>query len=254
MKPFILEQTNWKQVKSEKYEVAILPWGATEPHNYHLPYGTDVIETEKIAEEAAEKAWNQGAKVMVLPTIPFGVQNHGQTDLTFCMHINPSTQIIIFRDIVESLNRQGIKKLVVLNGHGGNDFKPMIRELKAEFPEMLIALVEWFKILDPEEYFEEGGDHAGEMETSVIMHYFPHLVRPLDEAGEGKAKSAKLDGLKNKTGWIPRQWDKVSVDTGVGNPKKATGEKGKRYLEATTSRIGDFLVEFAGCDAADLYE
>lgn len=143
---------------------------------------------------------------------------------------------------------------MVLNGHGGNDFKPMIRELKAEFPRMLIALVEWFKILNPEEYFEDGGDHAGEMETSVIMHYFPHLVRPLDEAGEGKAKSAKLDGLKNKTGWIPRQWDKVSVDTGVGNPKKATAEKGKRYLEETTSRIGDFLVEFAGCDAEDLYK
>ncbi len=254
MKPFILQQTNWKQVKNEKYEVAILPWGATEPHNYHLPYGTDVIETEKIAEEAAEKAWNRGVKVMVLPTIPFGVQNPGQIDLPFCMHINPSTQIILFRDIVSSLNRQGIRKLVVLNGHGGNDFKPMIRELKAEFPEMLIALVEWFKILSPEDYFEEGGDHAGEMETSIIMHYFPHLVRPLDEAGEGTAKSAKIDGLKNKTGWIPRQWDKVSADTGIGNPKKATAEKGKLYLEETTSRIGDFLVELADCDATDLYE
>lgn len=254
MKPFILEQTNWKQVKNEKYEVAILPWGATEPHNYHLPYGTDVIETEKIAEEAAEKAWNRGAKVMVLPTIPFGVQNPGQTNLPFCMHIRPSTQIVLFRDIVTSLNRQGIKKLVVLNGHGGNDFKPMIRELKAEFQEMLIALVEWFKILDPKEYFEESGDHAGEMETSIIMHYFPQLVRTPDEAGEGKAKSAKLVGLRNKTAWIPRQWDKVSVDTGIGNPRKATAEKGKHYLEATTEQIGDFLVEFAGCDATDLYE
>lgn len=254
MKPYILEQTNWKQVKSEKYEVAILPWGATEPHNFHLPYGTDVIETEKIAEEAAEKAWVKGAKVIVLPTIPFGVQNPGQLELPFCMHINPSTQIILFRDIVESLNRQGIKKLVVLNGHGGNDFKPMIRELKVTFPEMLIALVEWFKILNPEKYFEEGGDHAGEMETSIIMHYFPHLVRPLNEAGEGKAKSAKLIGLKNKTAWIPRQWDKVSVDTGVGNPKKATAEKGKLYLDETTTRIGEFLVEFAGIDGTDLYE
>lgn len=254
MKPYILEQTNWKQVKSEKYEVAILPWGATEPHNYHLPYGTDVIETEKIAEEAAEKAWVKGAKVMVLPTIPFGVQNPGQLELPFCMHINPSTQIILFRDIVESLNRQGIKKLVVLNGHGGNDFKPMIRELKAEFQEMLIALVEWFKILNPENYFEEGGDHAGEMETSIIMHYFPHLVRPLDEAGEGNAKSAKLEGLKNKTAWIPRQWDKVSDDTGIGYPGKATAEKGKLYLDETTTRIADFLVEFAGCNANNLYE
>lgn len=254
MKPFILEQTNWKQVKNEKYDVAVLPWGATEPHNYHLPYGTDVIETAKIAEEAAEKAWNRGAKIMVLPTIPFGVQNPGQTNLPFCMHINPSTQIILFRDIVASLHRQGIRKLVILNGHGGNDFKPMIRELKSEFPEMLIAMIEWFKILNEHEYFEESGDHAGEMETSIILHFFPHLVLPLSEAGDGKSKPTKLAGLRNKTAWIPRQWDEVSEDTGVGYPKKATAEKGEKYINDTTQRISDFLVEFASCDAASLYE
>jgi len=254
MKPYILEETNWKQVKSEKYEVAVLPWGATEPHNYHLPYGTDSLETAMIAEKSAEKAWENGAKIMVLPTIPFGVQNPGQTELPFCLHMRPSTQIIVFNDIVQSLYIQGIRKVVVLNGHGGNDFKPMIRELKAQYPEILFALVEWFKIGNPSDYFEDNGDHAGEMETSIIMHWFPHLVRPLDEAGEGAAKNAKLEGLKNKTAWIPRQWNKVSVDTGVGNPGKATAEKGKKYLEDITSRIGDFLVEFAMCDAKEMYE
>ena len=254
MKPYILEQTNWKQVKSEKYEVAVLPWGATEPHNYHLPYGTDSLETAKIAAEAAEKAWKKGAKIMVLPTIPLGVQNPGQIELPFCLHTKPSTQIIIFKDIVEALYNQGIRKMVLMNGHGGNDFKPMIREIQPQFPEMLISLVEWFKILDLSEYFEEDGDHANEMETSVIMHYFPHLVLPLDEAGEGIAKSPKLESLKNKTAWIPRKWDKISEDTGIGNPKKATAEKGKKYLEDVTTKIGDFFVEIAECDANDLYD
>ena len=100
MKPFILEQTNWKQVKNLKYEVAVLPWGATEPHNYHLPYGTDSLETAKIAEEAAGKAWEKGAKIMVLPAIPLGVQNPGQINLPFCLHTKPTTQILIFKDIV----------------------------------------------------------------------------------------------------------------------------------------------------------
>ena len=81
MIPYILEKTTWKQVKHENYEVAVLPWGATEPHNYHLPYGTDSLETSKIAEEAAAKAWKKGAKIMVLPTIPLGVQNVGQLEL-----------------------------------------------------------------------------------------------------------------------------------------------------------------------------
>lgn len=253
MKPYILEQTNWKQVKNVKYQVAVLPWGATEPHNYHLPYGTDSLETAKITEAAAEKAWKKGVKIMVLPTIPLGVQNPGQIDLPFCLHTKPSTQTLIFKDIVEALHNQGIKKLILMNGHGGNDFKPMVREIQPQFPKMLISLVEWFKILNLSEYFEEDGDHAGEMETSVIMHFFPHLVLPLEEAGDGNAKSSKLKGILNKTAWLPRQWNKVSEDTGVGNPKKASAEKGKKYLEDLTSKIADFFVEMAECELEDLY-
>ncbi|MDX1284157.1 MAG: creatininase family protein [Draconibacterium sp.] len=254
MKPYILEQTNWKQVKNQKYEVAILPWGATEPHNYHLPYGTDNIETEKLTEKAAEKAWGKDAKVMVLPTIPLGVQNVGQIELPFCLHTTPSTQKAILYDILNALNGQGIRKFVLMNGHGGNDFKPLIRELQPQFPRVFISLVEWFKILNLSDYFEDEGDHAGEMETSVIMHYFPELVLPLEEAGNGKVKKFKLSGLNNNTAWAPRRWDKVSEDTGIGNPKKATAEKGKKYLDDLTSKIADYFVELAGCDLEDLYE
>lgn len=254
MKPYILEETNWKQVKGQKYEVAILPWGATEPHNYHMPYGTDSLETAKIAAEAAEKAWKKGAKIMVLPTVPFGVQNPGQIEIPFCLHVPPSTQTNLFKDIVQSLHGQGIRKLVLLNGHGGNDFKPMIREVQPQFPGMLISLVEWFKILNLQEFFEEEGDHAGEMETSVIMHYFPELVLPLEEAGNGDAKTSKLESIKNKTAWMPRQWNNVSKDTGIGNPKKATAKKGEKYLEEVTTKIAKFFIEMAECDLNNLYE
>ncbi|SHF78602.1 creatinine amidohydrolase [Mariniphaga anaerophila] len=253
MRPYILEETNWKQVKNQKYDVAVLPWGATEPHNYHLPFGTDSLETKCIAAEAAEKAWNKGAKVMVLPTIPLGVQNPGQVEMPFCLHTPPSTQLIILEDIVRALFNQGIKKLVIMNGHGGNDFKPLIRETLAKFPGMFIALSEWFRLFPNSDFFEEEGDHANEMETSVIMHYFPELVLPLNEAGDGKAKKFKLKGLADKTAWTPRQWDKVTEDTGVGNPKKSTAEKGKIFLEAVTDRIGDFLAELAECNPEDLY-
>lgn len=254
MKPYILEQTNWKQVENQKYDVAILPWGATEPHNYHLPYGTDSLETAKIAEEAAGKAWDNGAKVMVLPVVPLGVQNVGQIETPFCLHTRPSTQLIILEDILTALSGQGIKKLVLMNGHGGNDFKPLVRELQPKFSEMFISLVEWFTVLKHDDYFEEGGDHANEMETSIIMHYFPNLVLSLDEAGEGTSKQAKLKGLKNKVAWAPRQWDKVSEDTGIGNPYKASAEKGKIFLEDVTTIIADYFVELAACDINDLYE
>ncbi|WP_163324869.1 creatininase family protein [Draconibacterium mangrovi] len=253
-KPYVLEQTNWKQVKNQKYDVAILPWGATEPHNYHLPYGTDSLETAKIAELAAGKAWEKGAKVMVLPVIPLGAQNMGQIDMPFCLHTKPSTQLIILKDLLTALSRQGIKKLVLMNGHGGNDFKPLVRELQPQFPDVFISLVEWFRMIDQEDYFEEAGDHANEMETSIIMHFFPALVLPLDEAGDGDAKTFKLQGLRNKTAWAPRQWDKVSADTGVGNPKKATAEKGKKFVDDITTQIADYFVELAACDLGNMYE
>lgn len=254
MKPYILQETNWKNVKSNKYEVAIIPWGATEPHNYHLPYGTDTLETAKIAEIAAGKAWAKNAKIMVLPTVPFGVQNPGQIELPFCLHVPPSTQRIIFMDLVKALSNQGIKKIILLNGHGGNDFKPLIREVQAEYKDVFIGLMEWFKLVDLAIYFEDMGDHAGEMETSVIQFLFPDLVLPLDQAGDGKSKQFKLNGLRTKAAWTPRNWSKVSEDTGVGNPKKATPEKGEKYINAITDLISEFLIELSNCDLNNLYE
>jgi len=254
MRPYILEETNWKQIKNQKYEVAVLPWGATEPHNYHLPYGTDSLETARIAADAAKKAWDKGSKIMVLPAIPLGIQNMGQIELPFCLHTRLATQQMILEDMLSALYNQGIRKFVLLNGHGGNDFKQIVRDLQPEFPDMFISIVEWFKMFPLAQHFEEEGDHANEMETSVIMHYFPELVRPLEEAGDGKAKKFKLKSLQEKVAWAPRHWGKVSEDTGVGNPKKASAEKGKKFLDDVTTKIGDYLVELDECDLDDLYE
>ncbi len=253
MRPYILEETNWKQIKNQQYDVALLPWGATEPHNYHLPYGTDSLETACIAADAAKKAWEKGAKIMVLPAIPLGVQNPGQIEMPFCLHTRATTQLAILEDITRALYHQGIRKLIILNGHGGNDFKPLIRQVLPQFPGMFIALTEWFKLFPESGFFEEEGDHANEMETSIVMHYFPELVLPLAEAGDGKSKKPALRGLADKTAWTPRPWDKVSEDTGIGNPKKATPEKGKRFADAVTTKIAGFLIELAECNTDELY-
>ena len=113
MRPYILAETNWKHLKDERIELAILPWGATEAHNYHLPYATDNIESDCIAAEASRIAWEQGAKVIVLPTIPFGV-NTGQSDIYLDININPSTQLAILRDVITVLQRQKINKFLIL--------------------------------------------------------------------------------------------------------------------------------------------
>lgn len=124
-RPYILSELTYQTTRETAYDLAVLPWGATEAHNLHLPYGTDTIETERIAAEAARIAWDQGARVIVLPAVPFGVQT-GKLDVPLCLNVNPSTQLHLLRDLADGLARNGLKKLVVLNGHGGNDFRQMI--------------------------------------------------------------------------------------------------------------------------------
>jgi len=249
---YILAETSWKTIRETSYEVAILPWGATEAHNYHLPYATDIIESDRIAAEATRLAWEQRAHVIVLPTVPFGV-NTGQLDIKLTINMNPSTQLAVLNDIAASLARQRIPKLLVLNGHGGNDFRQMIRELSPRH-DLLICALDWFRCLNAAEFFSDTGDHAGEMETSLMQYLTPELVLPLTEAGDGAAKKFNVRALREGWAWTQRDWLRVTRDTGVGNPYAATPEKGRRYFEAVTQKIAGFLVELAKVDRGDLYE
>jgi creatinine amidohydrolase len=252
-RPYILAETTWKTVREANYQVVVLPWGATEAHNYHLPYATDNYQNDYVAAEAARKAWEQGAKVVVLPNIPFGV-NTGQLDITLDMNLNPSTQLAILRDLVQVLARQGIPKLVVLNGHGGNDFRQILRELQAEFPTVFLSTLNWFKAVDRIQYFAASGDHADALETSAMLHIAPNLVSPLAEAGDGAARQFRIAAFRQGWAWAQREWSKVTADTGVGDPSEATAEKGQAFLDAVTTNIGRFLVELAAADPQDLYE
>jgi creatinine amidohydrolase len=252
MRPYILAENTWKIVKETKYELAILPWGACEAHNYHLPYGTDIIEAEQVAAESARIAWEKGAKAVVLPAIPFGV-NTGQFDVLLDMNMNPSTQLAVLRDVVDVLNRQGIYKLVILNSHGGNDFRTMIRELGLKFPNMFLSACNWYQSVDQKNFFENKDDHAGEMETSVMMHLTPHLVRPLSEAGDGAAKKFKFSAIREGWAWAERKWLQVTKDTGVGDPRKASAEKGEAFFKAVTEKVGQYFYEVAKADRDDLY-
>jgi len=252
IRPYILAENNWKTVKETKYEVAVLPWGACEAHNYHLPYGTDIIEAESVAAGAAAIAWEKGSKVTVLPAIPFGV-NTGQFDVRLDMNMNPSTQLAVLRDVVDVLNRHEIYKLIILNSHGGNDFRTMIRELGLQFPKMFLCTCNWYQALDQKDFFENKDDHAGEMETSVIMHLKPELVRPLSEAGDGAAKKFRVGAIREGWAWAERKWMQVTKDTGVGDPRKASAEKGAKYLKAVTEKVATFFAEVASADKNDLY-
>ena len=250
---YLLASTTWKTVRETNYEVAILPWAATEAHNYHLPYATDIIEGEAIAAEAARMAWEAGAKVVVLPCIPFGV-NTGQTDIKLDMNLMPSTQLAILRDLITVLDRQGIKKLVVFNSHGGNSFRTMLRELGVAFPEMLLVETNWFKAIDRAAFVEEGGDHADELETSLVLHLRPDLVRPLEQAGDGAEKQPRIRAFNEGWVWRERPWSQVTESTGTGNVSKSTAEKGRRIFTHLTEKFAQLFIDLAAVDKDDFYE
>jgi len=253
MRPYILAETNWQALKDAEFELAVLPWGATEAHNYHLPYATDIIESDYLAAESAKIAWEKGAKVIVLPTIPFGV-NTGQSDILLDINLNPSTQFAILNDVIAGLNRQGIHKLLIFNSHGGNDFKPIVRELGLKYPKMFICMTNWFQSLDKTQFFQNPGDHADEMETSLLLYFKPHLVLPKDKWGKGEEKKNKIAAFNEGWVWAERKWSQISEDTGIGNPEFATKEKGEKYFKEVTEKMASLFYELSKADQENLYE
>jgi creatinine amidohydrolase len=253
MKPFILAETNWKTIKDQKIDLAVLPWGATEAHNYHLPFDTDNIMVGKIATESAQLAWNSGARIIILPTIPFGV-NTGQMDIRLNINLNPSTQFAILNDVIDVLDRHQIFKFLILNGHGGNDFKQMIRESGLKYPRMFICSCNWYQSYNHSRFFENVGGHADEMETSMMQFLSPELVLPLEEAGSGNSKKFKIEALNEKWAWAERKWSQVTQDTGIGNPSKATPEKGEKCFKEIISKISSLMIDLSKADINNMYE
>jgi creatinine amidohydrolase len=253
MKPFILAETNWKTIKDQEIELAVLPWGATEAHNLHLPFSTDNVLVQNIACDSAQIAWDKGAKLILLPVIPYGVHT-GQMDIRLNINMNPSTQFAILNDIADVLNRHGISKFLILNGHGGNDFRQIIRELGPRYPGMFICTCNWYKSFENSDYFENGGGHADEMETSLMQYLEPDMVLPLDEAGNGSGKKFRIDAFNDGWAWAERKWTQVTSDTGIGDPCKATAAKGEKCYEVIVNKIAGLMLELSKTDNGNMYE
>ena len=148
-------------------------------------------------------------------------------------------------DLVESLETHGIRKVLLVNGHGGNDMKWLLRELHRT-TSVHLFLCNWYKVAADgyETIFENKDDHAGEMETSMGLAHFPELVA-LDQADAGAVRPSRFTAVK--AGWveITRPWHLLTTNSGSGDPRAATADKGHAVTRRVAERIAAFLVELA---------
>jgi creatinine amidohydrolase len=251
---WILAEQTHAAVRVQPWEVAVLPFGATEPHNLHMPYGTDNFQVEAIGERACARAYQAGARAMLLPTIPYGVNtNHLRVPGALVCSLTPTTLLHLLADLVDSLERQGVRKLVLLNGHGGNELKPLTRELHHRTG-VFLCVCDWFRMATDlyAQIFEKPGEHADEVETSLGLAFFPDLVHP-ELADEGAARPTRFEAINR--GWvsITRPWHLVTTNTGLGDPRAGSAQKGQSLMEVLVERLAQFLVELARAPMNDTF-
>ena len=257
MRPWVLAETNYGYTKEHAYEVAVLPLGATEPHNLHLPYGTDTFEAAFIGEHVCAEAHRRGANVVLLPVIPYGTETNLHR-FPLALNLNPSTMQRIIEDLVASLVETGVRKIVLLNSHGGNDLKPVLREMYGKTAAHLF-LCNWYQSVRGEasNIFSKPDDHAGEMETSFALAFFPELVARNPDgtlrADAGVVAATRFEALNE--GWlsITRPWHLLTSNSGAGDPHAATAAKGQQLMQILVDRLASFLVDLSAAALDDRF-
>jgi creatinine amidohydrolase len=218
------------------YDKAILAVGSTEYHGLHLPYGTDTIVSEHLAIEVATKVKG----MLVLPSIPYGMSAH-YSSFPIAISIKTKTLMQILREIFDSLRKQGLLRLLIINGHDGNipAIEAITNEYRAEYPEFRIAVLSsWWVTagkLVPKNTFEVWGGlgHGGEGETSMLLKIAPNLVDMSKAKGIVPKLPSHID-LK----WI---FDELTPYGVTGDPTKATKEKGNLMNQALIKLLIEFV-------------
>ncbi|MFI7025747.1 creatininase family protein [Micromonospora sp. NPDC049900] len=212
-------------------DVAVLPVGSFEQHGDHLPLMTDTIVACAIAQAAAT-----AYELLLLPPVTISCsQEH--TGWPGSVSIRSSTLTRIVTDVVESLSQAGVDRLVVVNGHGGNYvLSNVVQEANVAGRHMALypRRQDWETARQHAELSSTSHDdmHAGEIETSLLLHLCPELVRPGYQTADHLADRPDLLvlGMRGYT------------DTGViGKPSAATAAKGKAVLESLTSSFATSL-------------
>ncbi|ELZ27221.1 creatininase [Halogeometricum pallidum JCM 14848] len=230
---------------AERFEgasVALLPTGAIEQHGPALPLGTDYLAARALADSVDRE------DTVVLPPIPVGVSAHHR-QFHGTLAVTPETFAAYVEETVESLATHGVRKVVVVNGHGGNDdaLERVARRLRGEETAFVVPWNWWSNLGETaEELFgTDGIGHADEMETSMVYATAPELVRE-DALPEAEESGAASWGISVAGASLPVDAAEFTDSGAVGRPTRASAEAGERLLseaEADLETLIGWLVE-----------
>ncbi len=256
-KDYRWELNTWQEIeeKLKSLDTAILPCGSIEQHGPHMPVDIDYFDSVYLADKIAEACGSP--KPFVLPALPYGVAYHHE-DFKGTISISNTTLSSLVYDLGMSLARNGIKKLIILNGHGDNSPTLLYAAQMINRDSGIFVCVETGETSDSDidELTETPNDiHAGEIETSTTLAIRPELVQ-MDKAVNETLNlgSTYLDFSSERgVAWYVRT-NKLSVSGVMGDATKASAEKGKRMWEIMIAHMVKFVEEIKKSKLEDLYQ
>jgi creatinine amidohydrolase/Fe(II)-dependent formamide hydrolase-like protein len=252
-----LGELTWQEAKErfQAVDVALLPVGSIEQHGPHLPLDTDAFDAAYLAAQVASRC--SQPQPVVLPLIPYGVSYHHE-DFKGTIAISPETLAKIVQDVGLSAARNGVKKLFIINGHGGNlpalHFAAQLINRDAH----IFTCVDSGETSDTDIYSiaETPNDvHAGEIETSTSLAVRPELVR-MRKARKfvPKFSTHYLDFTsKRSITWYART-AKISTSGVLGDPTKASREKGERMWSVMINNLVELVEHLKAMSLEEIYE
>jgi creatinine amidohydrolase len=249
-----IENARWPDLSALRERIFVAPLGSLEQHGPHLPVFTDSLIISHIANRVEEL---RSESIVLLPVQWLGHSPHHRRFGCISLDFQPYVDLI--RGMCQSLIRLGARKILLLNGHGGNDTpcKAAQRELKSEFEEMrelyIVYAPYWSLAAEQFTAIREspvgGMGHACEMETSVMLEMHPELVdmSKAKNAGPSSAMGYRtIDMLKQPPFSLINEFDELSASGVLGMPELATPEKGARFLESAAEATVQLLDEMSG--------
>ena len=247
-----MAEVEWRKLRAEQLRdmarddaVVILPVGSIEQHGPHLPVEVDSQLGEQVALRTARLMAARGAPVLVLPMLWTGVSEHHMSfGGTITLDLPAFSAVI--EGIVKSVVRHGFRRVVLLNGHGGNEnaLRCLADELTPKYRIAIVEFTYWYAAAEAIEAIletQKGLQHACEAETSMMMAVRPELVA---EARIPLAKANRTPDVSDIVGGGVYRWRAIGAMSSsgvVGNPEAASAEKGVRLFDAVSATLADKL-------------